>query len=290
MRQNVRNILLVARSEYVKWLMNPRMIMIMVLLVPVREMVVVPMLRAAEEMGQPLGISEACIAVANSGFILLLLPLVYLVLTSSFPTVDGNMLFYIQRMGRRNWIAGEMLFQVFSAATYCVTVAAATAVQTVHTSFVSNGWSIPVTDHDKVFGEMADIRMDTIIPPKLYFQMPPYKAFFLSYFLLFLFLLLCSMFFLVGCLYSKKLVFFILLIVQVSAGSALYTVENGLMWFFTTCHSVLAAHYRSYFRKYVFSPWLSMGIFGGVIAALAVIGYQKAKKVNTDMIGGDVLS
>ena len=205
-------------------------------------------------MGQPLNGFEPCIAAANSGLILLLLPLVYLVLTSSFPTVDGNILFYIKRMGRGNWIAGEMLFQVFSAVTYCVMFIAVTIVQTIGVSYFANGWSIPVTDYNKVLGEAASVRMDLIVPPNLYFQMPPYKAFFLSYFLLFLFLMLCSMFFLTGCLYSKKLIFFLLLIVQIVAGGAFYTIEHKGMWFFPVSHSILRTHYQSYFRKYVFSP------------------------------------
>ena len=32
MRQNIRNIFLVARGEYVRWLMNPRMVMVLVIL------------------------------------------------------------------------------------------------------------------------------------------------------------------------------------------------------------------------------------------------------------------
>ena len=212
MKLNVKNMLLVARSEYIKWLMNPRMVMLLVILVPIRELIILPMLRAAQEMTQPLNIFESCSAAVNSGWIILLMPLAYIVLISSFPTADDNMMFYISRMGRKNWILGEMLFQVLSAATYCLVMMSATLVQTANHSFLANGWSIPVTDYDKVFGEAATVRMDVIVPPNLYYQMSPYKAFFLSYFLMFLFLLLCSMIFLVGCLFSRKLLFFLSLI------------------------------------------------------------------------------
>lgn len=290
MRQNLRNIFLVARGEYVRWLMNPRMIMVLVLVILIREQIIVPMMQAAAEMEQPLNGVEPCIAAANSGLILLLLPLVYLVLTSSFPTVDGNILFYIKRMGRGNWIAGEMLFQVFAALTYCVVFIIVTMAQTIRVSYFANGWSIPVTDYDKVLAEAASVRMDLIVPPNLYFQMPPYKAFLLSYVLLFLFLMLCSMFFLTGCLYSKKLIFFLLLVVQIVLGGALYTIEHKGMWFFPVSHAILRTHYRSYFRKYVFSPWLSIAIFAALILVLAVISYRRAKKVNVDMIGGNLLT
>lgn len=289
MKLRFKNIFLVARSEYIKWLMNPRMIMLLVILVPIREMIILPMLQAAGEMGQPLNICEPCIAAANSGLIILLLPLTYIVLISSFPTVDENMLFYVHRMGRKNWIFGEILFQIFSAFTYCMVMMAIVAVQAAHISFLANGWSIPVTDYEKLYGDISNIRMGSILPPNLYFQMSPYKALFLSYFLLFLFLLFCSMVFLVGCLYSKKLLFFFLLIVQIAVGSALYTIETGLMWLFPISHSILKTHYRSYLRKYAFSPWASIGILAALLAILIWISYRKAKKVSLDRIGGDIL-
>ena len=163
MKLNVRNMLLVARSEYIKWLMNPRMVMLLVILVPIRELIILPMLRAAQEMNQPLNIFESCIAAVNSGWIILLMPLAYIVLISSFPTADDNMMFYISRMGRKNWILGEMLFQVLSAATYCLVMMSATLVQTANHSFLANGWSIPVTDYDKVFEWMLLYRQTYII-------------------------------------------------------------------------------------------------------------------------------
>jgi len=174
MKLKLRNIFLVAGSEYIKWLLNPRMVIVLAVLVPIREMVILPMMQAAEEMGQPLNIFEASIAAVNSGLVMLLLPLAYLVLTSSFPTLGGNMLFYMGRMGRKNWLLGEMLFQVFSAATYCVAMFVAIVVQTASVSFAANGWSIVVTDFDKVYGDTSTVVMGGILPPSLYYQMPPY--------------------------------------------------------------------------------------------------------------------
>ena len=54
MRQNDRNIFLVASGEYVRWLMNPRMIMLLVLVILIREQIIVSMIQAAAEMEQPL--------------------------------------------------------------------------------------------------------------------------------------------------------------------------------------------------------------------------------------------
>lgn len=287
MRLKWRNILLVARSEFVRWILSPRMVVVLGLILPIRELIVLPMADAAGKMGQPLNFFEAAIGVANSGLVLLLLPLAYLVLTSSFPTVDGNMLPYIMRMGRANWILGEMLFQTMAAVAYCFMILGIVVAQTANISFLANGWSIPVTDYDKVFGNnFSGFRMSSVVLPNIYQQMPPYKALYLSYGLLALFLLLCSMAFLLGSLYGKKLLAFFLLAAQTALGCGLAEIKNTFMWLFPFAHSVLAMHYQKYFRRYVFSPWVSMGLLGAALAGLALGAYWKAKKADLDQVGG----
>ena len=285
MKLNVQNIFLVARSEYIKWLCNPRMIMVLTMFIPVRELIILPMVKAAAEMNQPLNLFEPCIASANSGLVLLFLPLIYIVLMAAFPTVDGNMLFYITRMGRKNWILGEILFQMMSAVTYCAAVICITAAQTANVSFLADGWSIAVTDYDKMDYAIAGFHMGILIPPNLFYQMSPYKALFLSYFLLTLFLLLCSMAFLLGSLWGKKLLSLFLIIVQILLGCGLFETKSGFMWLLPFSHSILTVHYQKYFRKYTFSPGMSIFLFLILLAVLAVMSYQKAKNVNLHMTG-----
>ena len=66
MKVNIKNILTVVRSEYVKFLFTPKMILIPVILIPMREWVVIPLMKAAEEMDMPINILEPCIGIFNS--------------------------------------------------------------------------------------------------------------------------------------------------------------------------------------------------------------------------------
>lgn len=288
MNLGIKSILLVARSEYVKWLRNPRFLLVIAASVPVHELIVRPMVRAAGEMGQPLNMFETSIAVANSGFALLLFPLIYLVLIAPFPTADQNMLYYIARMGRRNWILGEILFQSLSAVSYSIIIIGVTAAQTVNISFLENGWSIPVMDYDKM-GSITGIPMGTLIPPNLFYQMPPYKALVLSYLLLAFFLFFSSMIFLLGSLCGKKLLFLFIVVSQIALGCGLFVTKSAFMWALPFSHSVLSIHYQKYFRKYVFSPWLSMALFCMSLLFVGVMVYRKVQKVSIDMIGGDII-
>ena len=290
-RINGKSILLVAKSEYIKWFVNPKMILLVVAFLPMRDMVVTPMLRASAQMGSPVNALEPCIATISNWMGMLLFTLVYLLLMSSFPTADGNMLFYIARMGRRNWILGEMLFQFMSAFTYCIFTTLVTAAQVFEHSFFSNGWSLVVTDFDELYGNAeGGLKMRAILPPNLFFQMSPYKAYLLTFGLFFAFLLLCGMLFLTGCLYQKRLLFFFIQVLHISAGCGLILLYNQGMWFFPVSHSLLIYHYHAYFRQYVFPPWLSLVLFGTVLLVIGIVMYRKAGKVNIDLIGGDLLS
>lgn len=287
---NIKNIKLVAKSEYIRWLATPKMLLLAAVFLPLRDLVVSPLLMASAEMDSPLNMLEPCIATLNSWTGTLLLSLVYLFLLSPFPTTDGNMMFYIARMGRRNWILGEMLFQVSGVLTYGIITSLVTVLQVFQRSFIANGWSLVVTEYDEHFRTEGGAKISGIIPPNLYFQMAPYQAFLLSFALFSLFLLFCGMLFLAGCLYQKRLLFFFVQVVHITVGCGMILLDGTAMWFFPVAHSLLLRHYSSYFRKYVFSPWLSLALFGAVLAATGIIIYRKAGKVNLDITGGGVFS
>lgn len=285
----IKNIALTAGSEYIRWLVNPRILLLAVVILPLRDVVIMPMLKAAEKMDSPVNLLEPCIAAANSWLGLLLMALIYMVFMSSFPTMDGNMLFYIARMGRRNWILGEMLFQFMAVVTYNFIIIAASLGQVAADAFLANGWSLAVTDYDGLYGVVGGFKMAEIIPPNLYFQMSPMKAFLLSYGLISLFLLLCGFIFLAGCLYQKRLLLFLLQVLHITVGCGLILIRSQGMWLFPVSHSMLACHYRRYFREYMFAPWWSLALFVLAVLLLTALMYRKARKVSLDMIGGDVL-
>lgn len=274
----------ITKKEYVHWLINPKMIILFVLVVLIRENVVLPILTAAEQMNQPVNVLEPCIALANSGLILLLLPLVYLVLMVDFPYVDDNMYFLMPRMGRKNWIVGEILFQFFSLVTYLLFVTISTVVQVAKQAFWLNAWSLVTTDYDTQFAESQTFSMDSLLPLNLFYQMPPFKAFLASYALLFFSLFLWSGILLLATLYGKRLVGFWCVLVDIAVGIGICALRTQWMWLFPVSHSILWIHYQAYYREYVFSPWISVLLFAVVIVAVYVGIVRKAHRVNLDIL------
>lgn len=279
-----KQIVSVMRNEYIKWLTNGKLILLPVLVVMIREIVVLPILMAANEMNQPINVLEPCIALVNSGVILLLIPLVYLVMIADFPSVDGNTYYLVPRIGRRNWILGEILFQLTSLIIYLLFLVLLTMIQVADCSFFANGWSLVVTDYEAEMVNSGSVFMSDLIPLNIYFQMSPVNAFLLSYSLVFLFLFLCGQVLLWATLYGKKLIGFWGVLSSIAVGIALCSAKIKWMWLFPVCHSILWIHYQDYYREYVFSPWISLIIFIVSVTIFLIFILKKAKKVNLDIL------
>ncbi|MCI8307142.1 MAG: hypothetical protein HFH14_03735 [Lachnospiraceae bacterium] len=286
---NIKCIVSVAKYEYRKWLVNPKFFIFLVALMILYELKTVPLLRASSYMDSPVNALEPCIAVLNSEMGVLLLGMVYLFLMSSFPTSNENIMFYIFRMGRRNWILGEILFQFISAVTYVILVTAVTLVQVYEKCFFANGWSLVVTEFNDMYSLEAGFRLSGIISPNLYYQMAPFESYIYSFGLFSLFLVICGITFLTGCLYRKRLLFFIIQMLHILAGFILISIDSGFKWYLPASHSILAVHFNGYLRKYILSPWVSLFLYLVLLLIVGIVMYRKAAKVSIDMIGGDIL-
>ena len=59
-----------AKTEYIKWVCDARMVILGVLLIFIYNFAILPLLQNAEKMNEPLNMLEPFIAVANSGAVL----------------------------------------------------------------------------------------------------------------------------------------------------------------------------------------------------------------------------
>ena len=272
----------VCKKEYVRWLFHPKWFMIFLLVIPIRECVLLPLIQTANQRGELINILEPCIGMTNSGLVVFLLPLGYLVLMMEFPGIDTNMSWYIYRTGRKNWILGEMLFQFLSAASYLMFFSIICILHVWNISFWGNGWSLVVTGAGGIYTTDERFAIETIIPLNLFYQMPPYKAFILSYLLLFLSLLVWSGLMSVAALYAKRVYAIAGIVISLVVGMGLG--DSGLKWLFLLEHSILSMHFQRYFRDYVFSPYHSLAIFLTLLLVLGVWLYIRAGRVSMDIL------
>ena len=158
----------VAKSEFIKWITNPRIIIAGVLIMFIRSFAVLPMLEQSEKYGEPLNVMEPFIAAGNSGMLALFLPLVFLLLISDFPIMGGNTIFFINRTGKLNWFLGQIVFIIISIFVYIGTILLSCMVMSKGT--FSAEWSNAITKFNAAFPDEAGGFVSKLIPSNLYNQ------------------------------------------------------------------------------------------------------------------------
>lgn len=237
----------VAKSEFIKWITNPRIIIAGVLIVFIRSFAVLPMLEQSEKYGEPLNVMEPFIAAGNSGMLALFLPLVFLLLISDFPKMGGNTIFFINRTGKLNWFLGQILFIIISIFVYIGTILLSCMVMSKGT--FSTEWSNVITKFNAAFPDEAGGFVSKLIPSNLYNQIPILNAvigtvLLIAMYLLTLALILClmKMLYLRGAGLLSALTVIVL-------GAASCSLKINVMWIFPTANTLMWLHYKEILKE-----------------------------------------
>lgn len=265
---NARKIVLHARMEYSLWLTNPRMSILLVLLVLIHSMVIQPLAQAGGQIGVRFHLLEPLAALCNSTLILLILPLGFLILMAGFPRMDRGFLLQLYRVGRLNWVLGELLYLCMAAATYLGVVLLGTALCSLpYAPITSPGWSAVATDYVNILGESALKSAVALLPKNLYQQMGPGAAVTGSFLLLFLCLVLMGAILLAASLLRINSLGIAVDAALLLVGAGFVILDSPWMWGFPCAHALIWLHYNPYFRTPVCPLWVS-GLYFLLGAAL----------------------
>ena len=281
---NLKQAFSCARTEFIKWVCDARMIILGVLVIFIYTFAIEPLLKNAEEMGEPLNMLEPFIAIANSGAILLIIPLVFLTLIADFPKIDTNTVFYIIRVGRMNWLLGQIIKLVMMALSYLAFIFAGAVIPMLSKGFWYNGWSNVATQYAVRFPEKSGNFGVQLLPENLYNQLSVFKAAIQSYLLVFAYLMIIGLLLLAFSLVKKKTMGFVLCGAVISLGTAFCSIKTVLMWSMPMANSIIWLHFTKYFRQPVVSLTFSIIYLCTFIAALIVFCVIAIKKFNYDNV------
>lgn len=273
-----------AKTEFIKWVCDARMIILAVLLVFIYSFAIEPLLANAELMGEPLNILEPFIAVANSGAILLIIPLVFLTLIADYPKIDTNTVFYIIRVGRVNWLCGQILKLVFMAASYLAVIFLGSVLPMLSKGFWYNGWSNVATKFAQRFPERSGNFGVQLLPENLYNQLSVFSAAVQSYLMVFAYLMIIGLILLAFSLIKQKTLGFVLCGAVISLGTAFCSIKTSLMWTMPMANSIIWLHYTKYFREPVVSITFSICYLLIFIAALLIFSFIAIRRFNYDNV------
>ena len=276
---SARKIVLHARMEYSLWLTNPRMSILLVLLVLIHSMVIQPLAQAGGQIGARFHMLEPLAALCNSTLILLILPIGFLILMAGFPRMDRGFLLRLYRVGRLNWVLGELLYLCMAAATYLGAVLLGTALCSLpYAPSTGPGWSAVATDYADILGEDALKNIIALLPKNLYQQMGPGTAAAGSFLLLFLCLVLMGSVLLAASLLRVKAMGVAADAALLLVGAGFVILDSPWMWGFPCAHALTWIHFNPYFRAPVCPLWVSGFYFllgSALMSALACVAAKR---------------
>lgn len=263
----------VAKTEYVKWIRNPKMIILLVMQIFAYDYVILELIEASDKMGEKLQVFEGFIGIANSQLLLMILPIVFVGLMGDFPRVDGNAMFYIHRVGKGNWLLGQVLFAVMAAGTYLLTLVGFSCVTLLGRCYTGNLWSEVTTKYYIFVPNDTMSLVANLTTGRLYNNLPPWNATLHICGLMFLFLFLISMFLLVGFVCKMRMGGIILTVGLLCLGNVLAYMENNLRWLFPTAHAIMEIHFDEIYKKPIMDMRFSYVYYLILIVVCVMVSY-----------------
>lgn len=275
----------VARNSYQCWLRSSKLIVLGVLLIFVRTQVVEPLQGCSLLMEEKLSFLEPFVALGNSGMVLLILPLVYLVLMSGYPQKDGNELFYFVRTGKRSWILGQIIFAVLSAISFIVFLLISSAALSIGNSEIRLEYSHAVTHFVSRYPERWGDYAAQMIPQNLYNHISLKTACFHSILLLFFYFLLLALILLMFTIWKKRYLGLFVNGFLIIAGAVGCSGNTAWMWIFPMPHTISWFHYTEYLQEPIMSMKVSYLYFLVLDLLLIVLCFLSAKRLQVEEIG-----
>lgn len=275
--RNIRKIWGVARTEYLNWITNPRIIILGVLLVFIKTLAIDPLAARAEKFGDTMIIFEPYIAVGNSSVLSMFTPLVFLILLSDYPRLGGNALFYISRTGKKNWLCGQIIFLIMAIITFEMAILAASML--LSGGHFGAEWSETVRKYLALFPDEIKSFDSALLPSNLYNQIPMIRALWQT-----LVFQLMNLLVLALIIYLMKILFLnvaglVGALLVMGLGAATASSYSPIRWAFPMANTILWMHYTDILRKPIYPMWASFLYFGMLLAALVAGNFIALKKL-----------
>ena len=282
----LRSIVSVARSEYVRWITNPRIIIVGILFVFMRTLAVEPLLERAEKMNAPLTVFEPFEAIGNSGMLVMLIPCVFLILISDYPIISGNTLLFVQRTGKLNWFLGQLLFVIGAIFSYMGMIFLVSIG--ISEGKFRTEWSETVRLYGAKFPDEFDSFASELLPSNLYNQIPLMTSVMQTFLLMSAYLFLLVLILYLFKLLHVKSAGLIAVFIIIGLGVATCSLKTSAMWYFPMSNTIVWLHYTEILREPVVPIWRSYFYFAASISVLTAVNIAALKKLqftNIEQVG-----
>ena len=274
----MKKVVSVCRAVYWQWIMNTKMIVLLIAAIFLYIYCIEPMLFYAEALNTPLNLLEPFISITNSIYAAPLIPLLFLFLISSFPRLDQSSGFILFRIGRTKWFFGQILFIVFAGLTYLSVIGLFSILIVCKDAFLANGWSLAVRkiyepSNLNLFRQAGLAQIDLSVLN----QFRPYTAAFCSFLLMWNYTVVTGMILMLFAIRGKKVFGFFLNILANAVGTVLVVMNSSIMWVFPSAHITLTNHYDKELNITYFDVKYSFLYNFILLIVVALLAYRNVK-------------
>lgn len=268
----------VARIEYMGFLTSKRVFLMLFAFIFLAEDVVGKMGKLSIEQGFILGRFEPFILLFSYKIHAMIVPIVFVVMMSNFPSNEKSGYFIMSRIHRKAWLFGEVIFAGMVGLTFILFLLLGTMAWVWKNSSFLTTWSPYMSELYMDYPEVYALNNQLFIKTETLAQGEPVTVMLHSVGLMFLylvFLALLLMFF--KLLDLKKAGIFIAVVITI-IGVAMDDYSRIMKWFFPIMQSIYESHFCSYYAETETPLYFSYIYFGVLIVGLFVINTWLVKR------------
>ncbi len=265
-------------NEMTFWIRSSRVIVFGVMIIFIHIQIIVPLETLSERMNSPVSCFEAFLALTNSGLILLIIPVLYLVIMAEFPVRGSAEYFFQMRSKKRLWVIGQLFFAFISAVcTVCILMITAVGMSLPFGN-ISWEYSYAATHYVSFYPENSNDYISSLIPLNLFQQLTFTEAMVHTFLLLSLNLFMISLIILFASVMNRKLIGLIADAVMIILGTITCSGNFSTKWLFPMAHSISWYHYEEYLSQPVMDLKISYIYFLAIDFGLILLCMMLANK------------
>ena len=277
-----RSMVKLALLESIRILRSSKCLILLICGVFININVIDPIRELSHQMGEKVSFLEPFAALSNSGFVLLFIPLLYLVMMSDFPDNTSFRYFYCSRMSKKRWVVNQVFCIYISALLYLMTVILFTVILSADFISFRVDFSDAVRYYAVTFPERSFSYVALLFPLNMLNQMTLMEVVNYSLFALYMYLILLVQITLFFSIIQKKIIGIVLDFIIVFVGMVLSSIDTGFQWVFPLSHTVSWWHFREVAAKPIFPLEYSIIYLLTINVAMTVMIMLNSKKARPE--------
>ena len=280
----MRKVYGVVRAEYIGFLTGKRVLFMLFAFLFLAEDVVGKMGGLAAEQGMLLGSLEPFILILSYKIHAMIVPIVFVVMLSDFPSNEKSGYFIMSRITRISWVLGEAIYAGLVGLTFVLFLFIGSVLWVWRDSSFLTDWSPYMSELYKNFPDIYDRNNQLFIKTETLAQGKPVEVMLHSVCLLLLYLIVLALLMILFKLLSLKRIGIFLTVSLTITGVALEHYTKVVKWFFPITQSIYETHFDTYYARTEFPIAYSYVYFCMLIGVLCAIDIWLVKHyaVGTD--------